>query len=445
MYAEPRGRHGRHGSRMGIGRRDAGTLCWMPRATLPSGIELEYETFGSDRDPTLLLVMGLSAQLIHWDTAFCELLAGEGYRVVRFDNRDCGLSTHLDGQDAQPLAVMAAIAGGGNPPEVPYLLSDMAADAIGLLDHLGVDRAHIVGASMGGMIVQTMAIEHPESVASMVSVMSTPGDSSVGQPTPEAMAVLLRPPAADREAYIEAAAAVAVFRRRHFDLDRRTRSLRGECRSTVRFILRVARQLAAVWASGDRSEQLREVRAPDSRHPWSRRHAHHAQRGRTYRRADPRRQPSRARRHGPRPARTAVAVGRGRDREPHHHVGGRGRDGLTGVRDGRSTQGSPHHRVGRHRPRPVRSDAACGHGCRGDPDRPRPVGASAGARFPLVRRAVARSPQRRHRPQAPRWRERSARARRGRRRVDRGFRPGVTERLGPGHTKRSPAARLPRQ
>ena len=150
----------------------------------------------------------------------------------------------------------------GRPPEVAYLLSDMAADAIGLLDHLGVDRAHIVGASMGGMIVQTMAIEHPDRVASMVSVMSMPGDSSVGQPTPEAMAVLLRPPAADREAYIEGSADVAVFAsKKYFDLDR-TRRFAAMSFDRAFYPEGTARQLAAVWASGDRSEQLREVRVP---------------------------------------------------------------------------------------------------------------------------------------------------------------------------------------
>ena len=234
----------------------------MPRAPLPSGIELEYETFGSADDPTILLVMGFAVQLIHWDVGFCELLVAEGYQVVRFDNRDCGLSTHLDGQAVEPMAVMMAIVGGAPVPEVPYLLSDMAADAIGLLDHLGVDRAHIVGASMGGMIVQAMAIEHPDRVASMVSVMSTPGDTSVGQPAPEAMAVLLRPPPADRDAYIEGAVDTAVFAsKRHFDPDR-VRRIAAMSFDRAFYPEGATRQLAAIFASGDRSEKLREVRVP---------------------------------------------------------------------------------------------------------------------------------------------------------------------------------------
>jgi pimeloyl-ACP methyl ester carboxylesterase len=158
--------------------------------------------------------------------------------------------------------VMMAIVGGGPVPDVPYLLSDMADDAIGLLDHLGVDRAHVVGASMGGMIVQTMAIEHPDRIASMVSVMSTPGDRSVGQPAPEAMAVLLRPPAADRDAYIEGAVGTAVFAsKRHFDPDR-VRRIAAMSFDRAFYPEGATRQLAAIFASGDRSDQLRELRVP---------------------------------------------------------------------------------------------------------------------------------------------------------------------------------------
>jgi pimeloyl-ACP methyl ester carboxylesterase len=234
----------------------------MPRATLDSGIELEYETFGSENDPTLLLVMGFTAQLIHWETGLCELLAAEGYRVVRYDNRDCGLSTHLDGQVADPMAVMAAVAAGGPAPQVPYLLSDMATDAIGLLDHLGVDRAHVVGASMGGMIVQTLAIEHPDRIASMVSVMSMPGDPSVGKPAPEAMAVLLRTPPTDRDAYIDASADAAVFcSKKHADIDRIRRNAATSFDRAF-YPEGATRQLSAIWASGDRSDKLCEVRVP---------------------------------------------------------------------------------------------------------------------------------------------------------------------------------------
>ena len=234
----------------------------MPRASLASGIELEYETFGASSDPTLLLVMGFTAQLIHWDVGFCELLAGQGFHVVRYDNRDAGLSTHLDGRAADPMNVIAAVVKGEPAPEVPYLLSDMAADAIGLLDDLGVDRAHVVGASMGGMIAQTMAIEHPDRVASLVSVMSAPGDREVGQPSPEAMALLMRTPPTEREAYIAASADVAVFcSKRYFDADR-VRRIAAASFDRAFYPEGATRQLSAIWASGDRSERLRELRVP---------------------------------------------------------------------------------------------------------------------------------------------------------------------------------------
>ena len=140
----------------------------MPRAALNTGIELEYETFGSDADPALLLVMGFTAQMTAWEEGL--LPSGspiEGRFVIRFDNRDCGLSTKLDGQRRRPDGDhRRRRRSGRRTAAVPYTLSDMAADGIGLLDHLGIERAHIVGASMGGMIVQTMAIEHPERVRS---------------------------------------------------------------------------------------------------------------------------------------------------------------------------------------------------------------------------------------------------------------------------------------
>ena len=139
----------------------------MPRVSVattnPERIDIEYETFGSADDPALLLVMGFTAQLTRWDEAFCQALADRGRYVIRFDNRDCGLSTHLDGADASnPQAVMQAAARRRAGAADAVHLSDMANDAVGLLDALGIDRAHIVGASMGGMLVQTIAIEHPE-------------------------------------------------------------------------------------------------------------------------------------------------------------------------------------------------------------------------------------------------------------------------------------------
>src|SRR3954447_2345159 len=167
-----------------------------------NGIEIEYETFGDPADPPLLLVMGLGAQLVSWDVELCESLVDRGFFVIRFDNRDVGLSTKVP---ADPdLDVMAEMmkALGGEKPDAPFLIADMAADAAGLLDHLGLDRVHIVGASMGGMIVQQFAIDYPERLLSLTSIMSTTGDPDVGQPKPEVLPFLLEAAPAEREAYI---------------------------------------------------------------------------------------------------------------------------------------------------------------------------------------------------------------------------------------------------
>lgn len=169
----------------------------MPRAANGT-VELEYDHFGNPADPVLLLVMGYTAQMTAWDGEFCELLASQGHFVVRFDNRDCGLSTKTQGDPPNVMALlMQALAGNPVTVEVPYTLSDMAADGMAVLDDLGIDRAHIVGASMGGMIAQQMAIEYPQRVRSLTSIMSTTGEVGVGSPTPAAQAALLSPPPVD--------------------------------------------------------------------------------------------------------------------------------------------------------------------------------------------------------------------------------------------------------
>ena len=171
------------------------------RATA-NGIEIEYETHGDPSDPPLLMVMGLGCQLVWWHPEFVQSFVDRGFFVIIFDNRDVGLSskieTHID--------LLGAVAGylQGDAIEAPYSLADMAADAWGLCDALGLDRVNLVGGSMGGMIVQEMALAHPERVASLTSIMSTTGDPDVGQPTPEAVAMLLTPAPTEREAYIEA-------------------------------------------------------------------------------------------------------------------------------------------------------------------------------------------------------------------------------------------------
>ena len=165
----------------------------------PAGLDLEYDTFGDPADPALLLVMGLGTQLTAWPEPFCAALAAAGFHVVRFDNRDIGLSTLIE-TDIQP--DLGAILSGDHS-SVAYLLSDLALDTVGLLDALGIDAAHVVGASMGGMIAQQLVIDHPSRVRSLCSIMSTTGDRAVGQPAPETLSFLFAPPATDRAEAID--------------------------------------------------------------------------------------------------------------------------------------------------------------------------------------------------------------------------------------------------
>jgi pimeloyl-ACP methyl ester carboxylesterase len=164
-------------------------------------VEIFYETFGDARDPALMLVNGLGSQCINYRSEWCEKFAAEGYRVIRLDNRDVGLSTKFASDPPDLGGVVAALTA-GEPPKVPYTLSDMAGDAVAVLDHLGIGQAHVVGSSMGGMIVQTMAIEHSDRLLSMTSVMSTTGDPDVGRSTAAARRLFMAPPPTDRDSYI---------------------------------------------------------------------------------------------------------------------------------------------------------------------------------------------------------------------------------------------------
>ena len=170
----------------------------MPRCHA-NGIEIEYDTFGSPTDPVLLLVMGLSMQLIGWEPELCERIADRGFHVIRFDNRDVGLSTHFD---TAPVPDVGAVLT-GDATSVRYLLADLADDAAGLLKALDIDAAHVVGVSMGGMIVQEMLLHHADRLLTACSIMSTTGAPDVGQPSPEAAAALLKPAATSREQAIE--------------------------------------------------------------------------------------------------------------------------------------------------------------------------------------------------------------------------------------------------
>jgi pimeloyl-ACP methyl ester carboxylesterase len=226
----------------------------------PAGIDIAFERFGDPNAPPLLLIMGLGTQMLGWPDGFCGTLADRGVHVIRFDNRDIGLSTHIT--DAPAPDVGAALT--GDPSSASYRLSDMAGDTVGLLDALELATAHVVGASMGGMIAQTLAIEYPDRVRSLTSIMSTTGDPSVGQATRPAMAALLSPPAASREQAIERTLAIVrVIGSPGFELDEtEIRRRTGLAYDRSNDPVGVARQLVAIAASGDRTSALRGVSAP---------------------------------------------------------------------------------------------------------------------------------------------------------------------------------------
>jgi pimeloyl-ACP methyl ester carboxylesterase len=224
-----------------------------------NGIEIAYDTIGDPSNPSLLLVMGLGTQLIHWDVELCERFAERGFHVIRFDNRDAGRSTRIDAPVPNLKRAMA-----GLRIDAPYLLDDMADDAFGLLDHLGIEAAHVAGASMGGMIAQTMAIRSPERVLSLTSIMSTTGERRVGRPKLRVWGVLLRRAPRDKDAAVEYF--VRVFRligSKGFPADEdRVRALAAEAYDRGHSPAGTGRQLAAIMASGDRTERLRGLQVP---------------------------------------------------------------------------------------------------------------------------------------------------------------------------------------
>jgi pimeloyl-ACP methyl ester carboxylesterase len=235
-----------------------GTMARM-RAKVGS-LEFEYETFGKEGAPPVVLVQGFAQQLIRWDERFCARLAELGFRVIRFDNRDVGLSTKLE---SAPLPNLPAILG-GDRSSVAYSIEDMADDAAGLIDALGLGPAHVVGISMGGMIVQTLAIRHPARVRSLASIMSTTGNRRVGQASSEALAVVMRPPSREREANIESG--VAAWRALSspgypFD-EQGVRAFVARAFDRCFYPQGAARQMAAIASQPDRTEALRRIRVP---------------------------------------------------------------------------------------------------------------------------------------------------------------------------------------
>jgi pimeloyl-ACP methyl ester carboxylesterase len=237
----------------------------MPKARA-NGIDIEYESFGRDGDPLILMIMGFGAQLIFWPESLCEGLAAKGFRVVRFDNRDIGKSTHLAGQATpDPRALLAEVMS-GRQPDVPYTLSDMADDVVGLMDALGVERAHVVGASMGGMIAQLVAINHPERTKSLVSIMSTTGRRDLPLGKREALETLFRPPkSSSRDDLIEMSILVQRtlagpgFPRTEAEM-RATAELRTD--RAPYDPAGLARQSAALIAAPPRNAMLKAVRCP---------------------------------------------------------------------------------------------------------------------------------------------------------------------------------------
>ncbi|MFH1952294.1 MAG: alpha/beta hydrolase [Pseudomonadota bacterium] len=229
-----------------------------------NGIEIVYDTFGDPDKPPVLLIVGLGQQMIAWDEGFCAQIAARGYQVIRFDNRDMGLSTKLHEAGVPSMAVVLEAMTEGTPVESPYSLLDMADDAVGLLDALGIESAHVVGESMGGMIAQRMVIHHADRVRTLTSIMSSTGEPGLPPPAPEAMDILANRPPADREGYIE-------------DYVERWRVLNGQKLSydenasrelAARIFDRglnppgFVRQLTAIIADGSRKQALKSVTVP---------------------------------------------------------------------------------------------------------------------------------------------------------------------------------------
>lgn len=228
-------------------------------------IVIEYEAFGDPGDPAVLLIMGFGTQLLGWDADFCRLLAGRGRYVIRYDNRDCGLSSRFDHQPLDLMQFIAAVTAGEFERAIamaPYSLRDMAMDGVGLLEALGIDRAHVVGSSMGGMIAQRLAIECPGKVLSLTSIMSSTGEPQYGQPTPDALQVLFAPRPSDRDGYVDAAERELVWASRRYGDPARLRDLAARSYDRAYYPAGVARQLAAMILDGSRADALQALDLP---------------------------------------------------------------------------------------------------------------------------------------------------------------------------------------
>ena len=226
-----------------------------------NGVEIVYDTFGESSAAPMLLIMGLGEQMIGWDEDFCTQLASHGYWVIRFDNRDVGLSTRLDEAGVPDILALFQAQTQGKSMQVPYTLHDMADDVVGLLDALDVESAHVVGISMGGMIAQEMVIHHPERVRTLTSIMSSTGNPDLPPPSNEAMSILVTPFPTDREGYIENAIHTwKILSGPGFPIEEvRIKERAGRAFDRGLSLAGTARQLAAILASGSRKERLRSV------------------------------------------------------------------------------------------------------------------------------------------------------------------------------------------
>ena len=229
-----------------------------------NGVSLCWQAFGEESAEPLVLIMGLGAQMVMWEDPFCEQLAARGFRVIRFDNRDIGRSQKMTGGERVTFADLIGLSLAGKPIPAVYTLKDMAADTVGLLDALGIARAHIVGLSMGGAIAQEIALGWPDRVKTLTSIMASPGGAGLPPPTPEAAAVLMTPPPATKEEYVATFQRTwKVLRAGSFPQDEATDADRAE-RNWSRGLnpAGVGRQLVAIFASGSRRERLPGVAAP---------------------------------------------------------------------------------------------------------------------------------------------------------------------------------------
>lgn len=229
-----------------------------------NGITITYDSFGDDTNPALLLVMGLGGQMIAWDPEFCNMLASRGLYVIRFDNRDTGLTSHFDQEGVPDMQQLVVDLMRGQKPTVPYTLDDMANDAVELLSVLGIRKAHVCGTSLGGMIVQAMAINHPTRILSMTSMMSTTGNPELPKAAPSAVAALTSERANNVDRAMQRAVDVAkVIGSTAFKIDEdRLRQRAKEAFERAFYPEGVARQMAAAIAHGDRRSALQRLNIP---------------------------------------------------------------------------------------------------------------------------------------------------------------------------------------